>query len=98
MPPASRAAPSDWKRKRAANKKRRGNDPAASTSDMRLCCCAAWSHKQLGRYFPNLADLVNHLYGQRAPPIQDFRCARARAEQIGEFGLRMPEFFDRIVQ
>jgi hypothetical protein len=45
-----------------------------------------------------LADLVDHLYGQGAPPVQDFRSARTRTEQIGEFGLGMSELFDRIVQ
>src|ERR1700686_643474 len=55
-------------------------------------------HQKIGRNLPRLADLVNHLDRQRTAPVQQLGCTRPRAEQLGEFGLRMSELFDGVVQ
>jgi hypothetical protein len=41
---------------------------------------------------------VNHLDRQRAATVEQLRSARSRTQQLGEFGLRMSELFESVVQ
>jgi len=52
------------------------------------------TNQKIGRNFPRLADLVDHLDGKRAPTRKNFRGTRARAQKFRELRLGMPEFID----
>jgi hypothetical protein len=47
------------------------------------------SNEKVSRNFPRLADPVDHLDSQRTPAGENFRCARARAQEFRELALRV---------
>jgi hypothetical protein len=47
---------------------------------------------------PGFADFVDHRDGQRALATEDFGCACARPDDLGEFGLAPAHISDRIFQ
>src|SRR5262249_51460744 len=57
-----------------------------------LCKHLVWLHQKLGRNLPAFADLVDHLYGERPVPIQNFRRPRPVAENFCQLGLAMTHF------
>jgi len=56
------------------------------------------ANQKVGRNFPCLADLVDHINPECTPAQENFRFARARAEEFGEFSLGVPEFLHRITE
>src|SRR5262249_23049320 len=63
-----------------------------------LCKRLVWLHQKLGRNLPSFADLVDHLYGERPVPIQNFRCPRPVAENFCQLGLAMTHFLDGVMK
>src|SRR5256885_11469606 len=50
------------------------------------------TNKKVGRNFPRLADLVDHLDCECAPTRKNLRRTRARTQKFCQLGLRMAEF------
>ena len=79
---------------------------APSSTRLRRCEADASSrplylvgaNEKIGRDLPRLADLVDHFDGEGAPTRQNFGGAGARAEKLGQLGLRMAEFVDGVLE
>ena len=54
--------------------------------------------KQISGNLPRLADLLNRFDRKGAPARKNLRCARTRAQELGQFRLRVAEFFDGVVE
>src|ERR1700680_3686196 len=54
------------------------------------------TNQKVGRNFPRLADLVDHLDRERAPTRKNFRGTRPRAQEFCQLRLSVPELVDRI--
>src|SRR5450631_3673846 len=54
--------------------------------------------QKIGGNLPVFAELVDHIDGERAPTRENFRCARARSQNLGQFRLSMAELLDGIVE
>ena len=55
-------------------------------------------NEKIGRNFPRLAELVDHVDRERASASENLGCTQVGAENIGEFALRVPQLLDRVVE